>query len=262
MRISSSRSIFLFALLVWSTHGPAQGYYFGLRAGVPVTTYSPSSTAWQAGLELKGSLTYDINKSLWAAVELGYSVNSRAATVDSLLSTQMRNGFLETSWLLGRSFPIQKHNDHVLSWYFAAGPRLGLWVSGHGRWSGLQTLAEGKVMFSEIDRSKSEPDIIYISEPNRWQIGADAAVGVIAPWRPLRFFQFEIRYTHGFSSLGEMAEMQITQTSDPLDTRPRTITLSVAYRLTHHIKLAKKGNSTKGDRKDKKPRKNFDSMIR
>ena len=262
MRIRSSRSIFLFTLLVWSTHGLAQGYYFGLRTGVPLTTYSSSSTNWRAGFELKASLTYDINSSLWAAVELGYSVNGRASKVDSVWSTEMKNGFLETSWLIGRSFTVQKHKDHVLSWYVAAGPRLGLWVSGQGSWSGQPTVAEGKVVFSEIDRSKSDPDIVYISEPNRWQIGADAAVGVIAPWRQLRFFQLEIRYTHGFSTLGEMAEMHVTQTSDPLDTRPRTITLSLAYRLTHHVKLAKKGNSTKGGRKDKKPRKDFDSMIR
>lgn len=254
--------VFLFILLMWSAQGLAQGSYLGLRTGVPLTTYSPPSTHWRTGFEFKGSVTHDITKSVWAAVELGYSLNSRAATLDSMWSTQMRNGFIETSWLFGRSFIIQRKKDHIRAWYVSAGPRVGLWVSGQGRWNGQQMSATGRVTFSPMDRSQSDPNLLYVSEPNRWQMGADAAVGIIAPWRHLRFFQLEIRYTHGFSSLGEMAQMQVAQTSDQLDNRPRTVTLSVAYRLTHHVQLAKKGNSTKGGRKEKKPRKSIDSMIR
>ncbi|MFN5169413.1 MAG: outer membrane beta-barrel protein [Cyclobacteriaceae bacterium] len=267
MRFTSKNNRLAYWILVVASWLPAtmhaQCCYFGVRAGASFTAEPPpGESSWGIGGELKGSITYDINDHVWAMAEVGYGVRGQKATIDSMWSSQTRNGFIETSLLLGRTFTIRKHKDHSVSWYLAAGPRLGLWTGGKSKWQNSTEAFTLRTKFSSMEESVPDPNYVYISDPNRWQAGVDVAFGVTAPWRPLRYFQVEARYTYGLTALGESAQTTLTNSIQPLDDPLQTLTISIAYRISDHIKEEKKGNSTKGRPKTKKPRKNFDSMIR
>lgn len=251
-----------------------QWYALGIKAG---TTFSIArlgdpddkaefSNSWKTGYFGAAVINFQLPNNYSLQNEFGFAQRGRKVEFNE--NTWLNDAsyqFLEGSMLLRRSFRLKWSKNVEGTWYVNVGPRISYWMGGKG------TVTSGgsydyTLVFAEIPESTDEPDFdkMYMQDANRWLFGIDFGIGLEAPTRAMQRFMFEFRFTSGHTYLGakDGAFNRTLGFTDNLRANEKIISLSIEYALTRRVNQNKQGKSTNSKPNDKKPRKNFDSMIR
>lgn len=266
-------NVFISLVLILSgAKGYTQKFIWGGKAGSTVSLNSfidpddkdEFSSGSKIGFAAMGLINYPLKKRYSLQSEIGFSQRGRKVGFNS--DSSLNNAsyqFLDFVMLARKSFPVQWGAHTPGSWFINAGPRISRWLNGRGRVSG-GTPFDYDVVFGPLSEVPLiEPGKMYLKETNRWLFALDIGVGIDAPIRKRHDVVIELRYTHGFTRYGTKNSAYTSQPdfSDSLKSTEKIISLSIGYVIEYDIKEARKGKSTKEDRKRTKPRKEIDSLL-
>jgi hypothetical protein len=269
------RYLIVFITLVLMLSGPigyTQKFTWGVKAGTTMSLNSfidqdnrdEFSSGSKIGFAATGFINYPLKERFSLQSEIGFSQRGRKIKYNSDSSlNNARYNFIDFGMIARKSFPIQWGEHIPGSWFINAGPRLSHWFGGKGRVTTNAQFDYSVVLGPLSEVPLIEPDKMYLKETNRWLFALDIGVGIDAPIRKAHDVVIELRYSHGFTRYGNKnsAYSSIPDFRDSLKATEKVISLSVGYTIEYNVKEARKGKSTKQDRKKKKPRKEIDSLL-
>ena len=260
----------IIAFILFSLSGAnltySQKFIIGIKAGA---TFSKSSfddkddndaftNLWKPGYFGAALINFPLNKNFSFQTETGFSQRGRKIEFND--NTWLNNAsyhFIDASMNLRKSFPLNWMRNVKSGWFINLGPKVSYWLSGKGKVTGGDNF-DYEVKFEKQPENPNTADFntMYMSDINHWHFGLDFGVGVDAPTLALQRFMIELRYTSGLTFYGEKnsAFNPTPGFTDNLRANENVISLFITYVLNRDIK---KGNSAK----NKKPRKNFDSLL-
>jgi len=166
--------------------------------------------------------------------------------------------YIDVPILYTAEFKAKLGENKVYKWYFGVGPTISYWLGGKG------VLIHGdlnenlinppnydlhyKITFNK-DSASVASDEMNVREPNRIQLGLNAAAGLIFEPMGEHKIMFNVRYSFGQSFLsrsgkGEFGLPGILFYEDDLKVRSRELVVSLYYYIDLKVDQRKKGKST------------------
>lgn len=247
--------------LVWGIKG---GSTLSLTTFMDADDKSEFSSENKFGFAAIGLINYPLKNNYSIQSEIGVSQRGRKIKFNS--DSSLNNAsyqFLDFGFLARKSLPVQWQEHIPGHWFLNVGPRLSYWLSGKGNVTGAESF-DYKVVLGPLSKVPLiEPDKMYLKEVNRWMVGFDIGVGIDAPIRKTHDVTFELRFSQGFTRYGNKNSAYTSQPGfrDSLKATEKIISLLIGYTIEYDFKEARKGKSTKQDRKRTKPRKEIDSLL-
>lgn len=167
-------------------------------------------------------------------------------------------GYIDVPLLYTAEFKAKLGRDKVYKWYFGVGPTMSYWLGGKGVLI-HDDLNENminppnydlryKITFNK-DSASVASDEMNVREPNRIQLGLNAAAGLIFEPMGEHKIMVNVRYSFGQSFLsrygkGEFGLPGILFYEDDLKVRSRELVVSLYYYIDLKVDQRKKGKST------------------
>ncbi len=202
-----------------------------------------------ANLSLKVRNRFFLHASFLYSTK-GKKVEGRA---DPLLKNVVRYNFIEVPVIYAVDFRAQIGKGKAFKYYFGLGPNISYWLGGKGKLynSDLDENAdfssrdlEYTIVFRK-DADQARTDQMNVSEPNRFQLGLNAASGLVfEPGRNQRVLLM-IRYElgHSFFSKTSNGTFIPTYYEDLLQSRSKGLKISLSYMIDLHVQDRKRGKS-------------------
>lgn len=253
--------IFLAVFYIALNHSSAQ-IYVGAKAGLQYSWVNFQNDSDKDFLSVDPVFGYNagvlfafsVKKRFFLQTELLYSTKGRTfeGVLDESLENTARFKYLEMPIIYKVDFKGLTKSGRVFKWFVGAGPLISYWLGGSGtlKLNDLEEIGLSELdytyKFGDIPNNPAQ-DIIYISDPNRFQLGLVLSTGVFLEATDRSSFSIDLRYEFGHSFLAPNQVGIIPDLigfSDPLEVRNAGFRLSVAYLFDTKYEQRKKGKST------------------
>jgi len=240
----------------------AQRYYIGLKGGPlaswPVFTDPDLKQTFSSspvfGFNIAALINFQLKKNYSFQSEFGYSQMGRQVSFNSGQWTNTSHyQMLDFSVLLRKSFKLKVGKDIPANWYINVGPNIKYWLSGKGEIDAGGNPISYNIIFDGT--SKSEYDIMYYNNVNRWLFGADIGIGANLGTFKGQQVMGELRFTWGHTFLGHKdsagpQSINLLGYNDSVLNNLKVLSFTLAYTMDFYTYQAKMGKST--HQKDKK----------
>ncbi len=250
------RYLVLFLLISASLISKAQHVRVGPKVGVQASrpsfddqNYDQEYTSeYGLGFNAGGVINWKASDYFSLYTELVYSrVHKKLKGTDGYAVNRDHFNYLTAPILLRGSFPIGQAEV-----YLNAGPSVNYWLGGRGYLLHTELIElelyelDHRIAFGEQPaEANNGDDVLYITKPNRWQLGLDIGTGVMIPMGN-RYLMVDARYSWGHTNMAkrDTEYINLFDYNDNLSFANHTASISVAYLIEFDlIKLTRKGKS-------------------
>ena len=213
-----------------------------------------------ANFHAGASVMFRANRRFFLQTSFLYSQKGKLLESKDNSGTRNETNFryIDVPILYTAEFKAKLGRDKVYKWYFGVGPTISYWLGGKG------VIIHGdlnenminppnydlhyRITFNK-DSASVASDEMNVREPNRIQLGLNAAAGLIFEPVGEHKIMVNVRYSFGQSFLskygkGEFGLPGILFYEDDLKVRSRELVLSLYYYFDLKVDQRKKGKST------------------
>jgi hypothetical protein len=208
---------------------------------------------YRSGFQVGGVLDLPLANVFHFYTEIYYAMKGKKTYITSSgLTNNARYHYIEAPILLRFSFNGGSVPSGNLKWHIDVGPSISYWLGGKGYLQAGGPKSDYKVKFGNPPENNSDFGAMYITNPNRWQWGLNAGVGIDYPVTKGQIVFVDFRAGFGSTDLGKFdsrAELPVLGFSDSMQVRYLEFVLSVAYTFEIHWISTLKGKSTRNNRR-------------
>lgn len=208
----------------------------------------------KTGYQIGGMVDLPLKESIFHFhTELYYSKKGKKTKIVSTgLTNDATYHFMEMPVLLRMSFIGGNAAAGPFKFHADIGPTISYWMGGKGKLYADGPEINYKIKFGEPPENSSEFDVMYVTNPNRWQWGLTIGAGVDYPIVKHQYVFVDLRVGLGSTNLAKYdseASIPILGFSESMDVRFLEFMISVAYAFEIDWIQTRKGKSSSGRKK-------------
>jgi len=239
--------------------GPVVGGNYSWASFADKDLKDTYKTSGVFGFHAGGQLSFRVKKRFFLHTQVVYSTKGRKLTADDggQFASSVKYNFIEMPIVYSIDFKVKTNNSREFKYFLGVGPNISYWLGGNGsitdgylKESNIDKL-HYKIAFKSDDEPQSDNEMM-VTEPNRFQLGLNAAAGLVFEpadrQRVMVTFRYELGHTNLARSAGTLNQ---TFYQDPLQSRNQGFRLSVAYLYDLKTADRNKGKSTIDKRRPK-----------
>lgn len=250
--------------------GPKAGFQSYLPIYKYAAKYMDISPLPKIGYNIGLCLDYKANNTFSFYTDLTYSHKGKLLTggIKNRFKNNAVYKYIEMPVLMKLTF--HEHNkEGIFTWFLEGGGSMSYWLSGKGYISSFElqetAIEKSDYLIKYKPKTTNEFDdifTIYLSEPNRIQVGLVFGGGILIPVSPGRTLSLDLRYTFRQTWLARDREVDVGlyEYFEDFRTMEHNVSLNLAYMFEYNLGQGRQGKSTKGRKiKTKKIQKPFKS---
>ena len=208
------------------------------------------------GYHAGASISLKVRNRFFLHTSFLYSTKGRLleGMEDVLLKNKVTYNFIEVPVIYAVDFRARTGKGKEFKFYFGLGPNVSYWLGGKGSLYNSDLNENTEYAAQDLRYSivfKKDPanmgtQEMNVEDPNRIQLGLNAASGFVFEPQPNQRILLMLRYELGHSFLSTTGNGTFVQTyyQDVLQSRNKGLRLSVSYLIDLRIENRKRGKST------------------
>ena len=255
-------------LLIFAMLGTIRTYsqvmQFGVKGGAQLSWFASDDREFRKSVNIQPRpgynagivLSFKVKDRYFLHTEYVYSTKGKTnrGKVDKVLEDKITYNYIEVPLLYNIHFKGSVGNSREFKWYAGAGPLFSYWLGGKGRINSDEFLEnnfpplEYSIRFGERGEDLGRPDIIYMHDVKRLQLGFNFGGGILLEPANSGKIMVDLRFEVGHTWMGTStsADYVIPVTyDDSLKGRNLGLRFSVMYLFERNLdkKVRNKGKS-------------------